>query len=343
MGAGVPIRANIVSWDGGGLGTDIDILADALTRLGCTVAYKGHPVRRPRHRWHSKALTAGVWALRQVTARTGWRPFDVTFFIETVFPEYLTLARRNYLLPHPEWFRDENLPSLPRLDAILCKTPSAEGFLAGLGAPVRPFAWTSPDRGDGTLAAARAPVACLHIAGASLLKGTDAVHAAWMKHPEWPPLTIVRHARDYGGGARPPLAEAPNVRVESGHLPEAALRALQRECAVHLIPSEAEGYGHIIAEGMSCGAVVVTTDAPPMHELVTPERGVLVPVARSEPLRRSFRHEVDIPALETQLTRVFAMRVDERAALGARAREWFEAQDRRFEERLRMVLTDGTP
>jgi hypothetical protein len=36
------------------------------------------------------------------------------------------------------------------------------------------------------------------------------------------------------------------------------------------------------------------------------------------------------------------MTVDERAALGARARAWFEAQDRRFQERLQMVLMDGT-
>jgi glycosyltransferase involved in cell wall biosynthesis len=342
MGAGVPIRANIVSWDGGGLGTDIDILAGALARLGCAVAYKGHPVRHPRSLVTSKLLTAGVWGMRQVAARTGWRPFDVTFFLETVFPEYLPLARRNVLVPNPEWFRDENLPLVPRLDALLCKTPSAERFLAGLGAPVQPLGFTSHDRGDGTLAAARTPVRCLHIAGASLLKGTAAVHAAWLRHPEWPPLTIVRRARDYGGGEQLPLAEAPNVRVEGGHLAPEALVALQRASAVHLIPSEAEGYGHIIGEGMSCGAVVVTTDAPPMNELAGPDRAVLVPVARTEAMRRGFRHQVDISALEAQLSPVFAMTVDERAALGARARGWFEAQDRRFQERLQMVLMDGT-
>jgi hypothetical protein len=88
--------------------------------------------------------------------------------------------------------------------------------------------------------------------------------------------------------------------------------------------------------------VVVTTDAPPMNELAGPDRAVLVPVARTEAMRRGFRHQVDIPALEAQLTRVFAMAVDERAALGARARAWFEAQDRRFQERLQMVLMDGT-
>jgi hypothetical protein len=34
------VRANIVSWDGGGLGTDIDVLTEALVRAGCEVRFK---------------------------------------------------------------------------------------------------------------------------------------------------------------------------------------------------------------------------------------------------------------------------------------------------------------
>ncbi|MFN9042231.1 MAG: hypothetical protein ACK5YO_38445, partial [Planctomyces sp.] len=59
-------------------------------------------------------------------------------------------------------------------------------------------------------------------------------------------------------------------------------------------------------------------------------------------MHRGFRHQVDISALEAQLSPVFAMTVDERAALGARARAWFEAQVRRFLERLQVVRWDGT-
>jgi NAD(P)-dependent dehydrogenase (short-subunit alcohol dehydrogenase family) len=95
-----------------------------------------------------------------------------------------------------------------------------------------------------------------------------------------------------------------------------------------------EAYGHIIGEAMSVGAVVVTTDAAPMNELVTRERGVLVRVARSEPMRRSTRNFVEIASLETELNRIFAMSVAERAALGRNARAWYEAQDMGFQSAL---------
>jgi glycosyltransferase involved in cell wall biosynthesis len=109
-----------------------------------------------------------------------------------------------------------------------------------------------------------------------------------------------------------------------------------------VIPSQAEGYGHVIGEAMSCGAVVVTTDAPPMNELVTSDRGVLIRVARSEPMRRSTRNFIDVADLEAKLNHVFAMSAEERARLGAKARAWYEAQDLRFQSALRAFLSEVT-
>jgi hypothetical protein len=71
-----------------------------------------------------------------------------------------------------------------------------------------------------------------------------------------------------------------------------------------------------------------------MNELVTRERGTLVRVARSEPMRKSTRNFVDVSALETELDRVFAMTAGERAALGRNARAWYEAQDMSFRSAL---------
>jgi len=107
-----------------------------------------------------------------------------------------------------------------------------------------------------------------------------------------------------------------------------------------VIPSQAEGYGHVIGEGMSCGAVVVTTDAAPMNELVRPDRGVLVRVARTEPMRRSTKNFVDIDDLEAKLTMIFAMTPERRAELGRNARAWYEAQDQRFQRNLEAFLAE---
>jgi len=333
------IRANIVAWESGGLGTDVDVLSQALRRAGCEVTFKGRRHRRARSRAHSLLMTAGSVIALRWAALTGRPRFDVNFFIESIFPEHLPTGRINCLFVHPEWFRDENLPYLPRLDMALCKTPSGVQALRGLPVTCREIAFTSPDKRI-TGHERRGPLRCLHLSGQSALKGTEAVVEAWSRHPEWPELTVVRRARRYGGEAAPPLPPLPNVRYETDYIPDAELRRLQNDCEVHVIPSQAEGYGHVIGEAMGCGAVVVTTDAPPMNELVTLDRGVLVRVARAEPMRRSMRNYIDVADLEAKLTTLFAMGPEGRAELGRRARAWYEAQDHRFNCALRGLLAD---
>lgn len=331
------MRANIISWDSGGLATDIDVLTAVLAKLGCDVRFKGRKYRTPRSRAHSLTMTGGV-LVAQCWARLSRRPqFDFNFFLESVFPEYLPTARANLLFANQEWFRESNLPHLPRLDLILCKTPSGVEAFRGLPISSRNVDFTSPDKRI-TGFVRRGPLRCLHLSGQSAVKGTEAVVEAWSRHPEWPELIVVRRARRYGGEEAPPLAPLPNVRYLTDYVSHEQLRDLQNACEIHVSPSQAEGYGHVIGEAMSCGAVVVTTDAPPMNELVTPARGVLVSVARSEPMRRSVKSFVDVTDLEMKLSRVFAMSSEDRAELSRNARAWFEAQHARFEASMRALL-----
>ena len=333
------VCANIISWDSGGLGTDIDVLTETLMRAGCDVRFKGRRHRKPRNRLHSLLMTAGVVLAQRWAALTQRPQFDVNFFIESVFPEYLASGRVNCLFVNPEWFRDENLAHLPRLDFILCKTPSGVEAFRCLPVVCRDLAFTSPDRRIAGFVR-RGPIRCLHLSGQSAVKGTEAVVEAWSRHPEWPELTVVRNARRYGGGEAPPLPPLPNVRYETDYVPENQLRQLQNECEVHVIPSQAEAYGHVIGEAMGCGAVVVTTDAPPMNELVRPDCGVLIRVARSEPMRRSMKNYIDVSDLEAKLNQVFAMSAERRAELGRNARARYEAQDLRFQNALRAFLAE---
>jgi glycosyltransferase involved in cell wall biosynthesis len=331
------LKVNVVSWDSGGLGTDIDVLTRVLTRAGCEVTFKGRRHRVPRSRVHSLAMTARVLLAQRWTMLTGRPQFDINLFLESIFPEYLPTGRVNGLFVNPEWFRDENLPHLPRLDVLLCKTPSAVQAFDGVPVARHMVSFTSPDRRIPGFERS-GPIRCLHLSGQSALKGSEAVVEAWSRHPEWPELIVVRRARRYGTEDAPPLRQLPNVRYLTERLSDAELRTLQNTCEVHVIPSQAEGYGHVIGEAMSCAAVVVTTDAPPMNELVTAERGVLIRVARSEPMRRSTRNYVDVADLETKLDGVFAMSPQCRAALGQNARAWYDAQDQRFENALLAFL-----
>lgn len=54
------------------------------------------------------------------------------------------------------------------------------------------------------------------------------------------------------------------------------VRRLQNSHGIHVCVSEREGFGHYINEARAVGALVVTTNHPPMNELITEETGVLV-------------------------------------------------------------------
>jgi len=124
-----------------------------------------------------------------------------------------------------------------------------------------------------------------------------------------------------------------NVQVIREFIEDVELRRLQAVCGFHLCPSAAEGFGHTIVEGLSTGAVVLTTDAPPMNELVSSDRGVLVPWTTSEPMCAGQRFLVDEERLEEQITQVFSWPTARVQAIGRSARDWFEQNDADFRRR----------
>jgi glycosyltransferase involved in cell wall biosynthesis len=109
---------------------------------------------------------------------------------------------------------------------------------------------------------------------------------------------------------------------------------LQNTHAFHLCPSETEGYGHYIVEALSVGAVVVSVDAPPMNELVTPEHGILAPFARTGTQRLATTYFFDDEGMEATIERLLALPDVECNALGRRARGWYEQNDRAFRSRI---------
>ncbi|MEU2835374.1 glycosyltransferase [Streptomyces lavendulae] len=95
---------------------------------------------------------------------------------------------------------------------------------------------------------------CLHLRGHSILKNTPAVLEAWRRNSDLPLLTVISQI-DF---PHPP----PGVTV-LGRLPFEELKQHINRHQIHVCPSRAEGWGHYITEGLSVGAAVITTDAPP--------------------------------------------------------------------------------
>lgn len=263
---------------------------------------------------------------------SGGYPWDLTIHTERAVSRWMDLSRRNVLLPNPEWF--EVTPAVSKMDAILCKTRWTLGIMSALHARAIFTGFTSVDRRTPGLE--RAPLGPLHVVGRSQSKGTQALIEVWKRNREWPMLTVVAWKKELTIPADIP----DNVRMVRDFVADSDLQTLQTTCGFHLCPSAAEGFGHTIVEGMSTGALVLTTDAPPMNEIVTAERGILVPWSTSEPLRAGRRFEVDLDRLEERIAEALAAQPSRVQATGEAARKWFEENNEAFERRLVEVVDE---
>jgi len=316
--------------NGAGLSRDLEILKRAIGEAGFDLTLS--------------AIGAGGWRrqlqLVRLRAALAWRGFrkgashgrfDVNLMDERLRPKYLPLARRNVLMPHPEWFDPAWAPNLPQLDRVFAKTRHAVPIFEALGCCTDFIGFTSIDRRLADIA--REPT-FFHLGGRSGNKGTQPIVDAWLRNPSWPTLTIIQRKP-----LRLPATLPSNLRLITDYIDDAQLRALQNRNLFHLCPSETEGFGHHLVEGMSVGAITLATDAPPMNEMVTNERGVLAAYSRTGTQQLATTYFVDDAALEAGVERMLSLDANGRRGLSERARAWWEQNDRAFAQRLAAAIT----
>lgn len=325
-------RIHIAARDNGaGLSRDLRILAGALGTAGFDVTVSA--VGQGGARRHLRYLEVrGKLALARWRDGAAHGRFDVNITLERVWRKYPSLAWRNALIPNPEWFKPEYARHFGAIDRVFAKTRHAVPIFEALGRRTDYIGFTSEDR---LLPSVPREATFFHLAGRSDSKGTQPLVDLWLRHPEWPLLTLVQR-----GGLPDPLPAAPNLRYLTHYLPDQELRVLQNRHLFHLCPSETEGFGHYLVEATSVGAIALTTDAPPMNEMMQPERGLLVPYARTATQHLATTYFVDARALEAQIERAIALDAGERRALSERARSWYEDNDRAFRRRIVAALDD---
>lgn len=317
--------------NGAGLTRDMQLLRGILREAGHDVtvtqtSHRGRLSNRLR-RLHARVrrLVRG-WLRGEANAR-----YDVNLMLEDVHPELLGQARRNVLIPNPEWFREEWKSWLPRFDRVFAKTEHARRLFAQLGCATTYIGFTCGDR---RVAGAAPRDDFFHGAGRSSNKGTLPLLDLWTKHPAWPMLTVAWRCKEADRSA------PANVTLVRGFLADEELRRLQNAHVFHLCPSQTEGYGHSLAESLSLSAVVITLDREPMNELVSPERGVLVAARDAGRQHLATLYEADPAAMAAAIERCLRMSAEERQRLGAAARQWYEENDRAFRQRLLHALAD---
>lgn len=234
---------------------------------------------------------------------------DVVIFLELFNPNLARYARRGMVgIFNLEWFLPGWRPYLPRFKQLWAKSREAEAAYQRLG--LRNHRYTGFLTRDLYDSAVPRELRVFHLAGHSKLKNTEAVIQAWAHRPDLPPLTIVsNHHYDVPVGVTL-LPRQTDERV----------RELMNSHQIHLCPSRAEGWGHYITEGLSTGAVVLTTDASPMNEHVHSNGRALIPPAASLPRGRVAEHSVTPGAIATSVEWAASLSDVERDLIGQRAR-----------------------
>jgi glycosyltransferase involved in cell wall biosynthesis len=129
----------------------------------------------------------------------------------------------------------------------------------------------------------------LHVSGCHNWKGTDLIIKTWLMYPDLPKIIItgygdsLKNIEKYISSEKmTSFLKQDNVYFIQEELTFDQIIKLKHENYFHLQPSIAEGFGHVLMESMACGGICITTNAPPMNELITPEIGFLIPVNKTE-------------------------------------------------------------
>lgn len=250
---------------------------------------------------------------------------DLQIWLEVIAPHLLSLAPEHWLIVNPEWFRTEWLSEVlkPRFTKMLCKTRDAYDIMDNLTAKAHYIGFQTKDRRDPTIPRERK---FLHVGGNGGHRNTQAVVEAWSMY------------RYYDGVPKVPLQLTvvskkfndvlPDVTFHS-HVSDAELVRLQNSHLFHLYPSAYEGFGHALHEAQGVGAIVLTTDAPPMNEFGCP---FTIPSMETASYNQGIIHRINPMDLHTAASDMMKLPEEDCVRLSAEARQRFEAGNAEFEE-----------
>lgn len=191
---------------------------------------------------------------------------DINIFIEVVNPALISYAAKNILIPNHEWTYKAWTPYLHMMNEIWVKTSEAERiFKEETSTKVRYIGWTSLNKetpSKKNYSQALVPL------GKNLKREIDPIINGYIhtrfhdpvlyrKLPtlniaSWQELTIPRE-----------LDEKVNIHR---FLEQKEYDELLKECGLCICLSQAEGFGHVVNEGMASGCNLILSSIPPFLE-----------------------------------------------------------------------------
>jgi hypothetical protein len=260
------------------------------------------------------------------------QPADINIFLETIIPVF-GYAKENWYIPNPEWFdpkvEDEYLP---RFKYVLCKTKDS---LKLFHPRSRSAVLLGFDNQDYHMPGIKRQFSFLHVAGQSVIKNTEAVIDAWNDFNIPYHLDLI--ATKYLFFSR---VKSDKITVYRDRIHEGMYVTLLNKNRFHVCPSKYEGWGHSIHDARSVGAVIITTDAPPMNEFNIPQ-DCLVPAVIEGRMRLANLNLVSAKDLAETVLRVAAFGQAMIWDIGDSNRENFLEDRDLFRYRFRQIVNDA--
>jgi len=310
---------NLVSGNSTGLSNDALILKQALIRGG----WGGEL----RHFSGTNSKLVNIWLLLQLFFdKYILHTRQYTLHLEELYHELIPFSEHNILIPNQEWLRSGTQQLITKKIKLWCKTQYACQQLDSLSKQITFLGFSSPDRLNSNIQ--RKNNHFIHVAGKSAQKGTIPLLTVWQQHPEWPTLRVISRNPAHQGYRQP------NIELISDFLTEEQLSLLMNESVFHLCPSESEGFGHTIVEALSIGAIVITTNGPPMNELVDSECGFLVNWKSKKKQYFSEMYSIDEQDLERIISKVLVLTEQKIKAMRIKSRQKYQHKTKQFYRQL---------
>jgi hypothetical protein len=257
------------------------------------------------------------------------RPADINLFNEICDANLFGMACDNYLIINPEWSTcDREFAGLTR---VLCKTHDSHRIISAVTEKAVYTGYWTRDLYDRSIK--REPL-WMHLVGGAGQKNTEATLAAWKMFDKPPRLYVVgARGNDYKD-------ETLKNVFFTGSIALPALKSLMNACQYHIMPSAYEGYGHALWEGLSVGAVLVTTAMPPMNEAADPR----VPQVQPVTYRKLVRAVIGLVTAEDvyeAVCQTMKLKPKEIAKISTDAREKFLQERIAAQQRFKAVIKQG--
>lgn len=363
--AATPLDVRItVKSRGGGVFIDAMVLREALLSFGrsVTICVRGDSTCDEKTRAKTQIFIEGAGA----EFRNGKYPADSTYLL--VNHEFLS-----------EWDVEDMKGKQGNSKKLipLCKTREAMRVLESIGVTNAIYiGFTSPDVQSYKNSQEAIP-RIVHLAGGSPLKNTANVIDALLKCrtvlEEQKAVAFVTRYDSAAGKAAADLKQWDAAKPEKGvkftlgdvvisdlerigpiilcryQLPDTSIDILSQS-DIHLCPSLVEGFGHIINQGRRAAAIVITTDAPPMNELIDAKCGVplsgspgksvqeMMPWLHLQKEQKIITSVVSADAISDAIHESLGMSSENAKKLGDAARKRYEADRKTFLENVKKVF-----